>query len=193
MSASITTWIGKLKAGEPEAAQRLWEHYYSRLVSLARNKLAGLSKRASDEEDVVLSAFHSFCQAVDAGRFPVLKNRDDLWQLLVMHTARKAIAQRRYQSRRKRSALLTEDIALEQLVGDEPDPEFAASVADELQHLLHILDQDLTRTIAVKKLEGYTNREIAEDLGWSLRTIERKLALIRGLWASETERTTTQS
>ena len=104
MSASVTTWIGLLKAGESDAAQHLWHRYYRSLITLVRNKLSDLPKRASDEEDVVLSAFHSFCQAVDAGRFPVLENRDDLWQLLVMHAARKAVDQRRYQGRQKRSA-----------------------------------------------------------------------------------------
>lgn len=183
MSASVTTWIGKLKAGESDAAQHLWEHYYAKLVSLARRKLSGLPKRASDEEDVVLSAFHSFCQAVDAGRFPVLENRDDLWQILVMHTARKAVDQRRYQSRQKRFAQSATDVTLEEIVGHEPDPEFAASVAEELDRLIDVLDEDLLRKIALRKLEGYTNQEIAQQLDWSLRTVERKLGVIRALWS----------
>jgi DNA-directed RNA polymerase specialized sigma24 family protein len=152
-------------------------------VSLARRKLSGLPKRASDEEDVVLSAFHSFCQAVDAGRFPSLENRDDLWQLLVMHTARKAVDQRRYQGRLKRSGELAGDVALEEIVGDGPDPDFAASVAEELQQFLDLLDEPLSKSIALKKLEGFTNQEIAEQLDWSLRTVERKLSVIRAVWA----------
>lgn len=183
MSASVTTWIGKLKAGETDAAQQLWQRYYGRLVSLARGKLGGLPKRVSDEEDVVLSAFHSFCLAVDAGRFPVLENRDDLWQILVMHTARKAVDQRRYQARQKRSGPAAADVVLEEIVGEEPDPEFAASVAEELDRLMGLLDEELLRTIAVKKLEGYTNEEIATQLDWSLRTVERKLSVIRALWS----------
>jgi DNA-directed RNA polymerase specialized sigma24 family protein len=183
MSASVTTWLGKLKAGETDAAQELWRRYYASLVSLARRKLSGLPKRASDEEDVVLSAFHSFCEAVDAGRFPSLENRDDLWQLLVMHTARKAVDQRRYQGRLKRSAEPAGDIAVEEIVGDEPDPQFAVCVAEELGRLMQVLDEDLLRTIAQRKLEGYTNEEIAEQTGRSLRTVARKLTVIRALWS----------
>ena len=32
---SVTRWIGELKAGEPDAAQRLWERYFADLVRLA--------------------------------------------------------------------------------------------------------------------------------------------------------------
>jgi DNA-directed RNA polymerase specialized sigma24 family protein len=172
-----------LKAGEPDAAQHLWQRYYRSLITLVRNKLADLPKRASDEEDVVLSAFHSFCQAVDAGRFPSLENRDDLWQLLVMHAARKAVDQRRYQTRQKRSGEPAPDLALEQVVGREPDPGFALAVADELQRLLGLLEDPVLRDVALKKLEGYTNREIAEARAWTPRTVERKLVLIRALWS----------
>jgi RNA polymerase sigma factor (sigma-70 family) len=185
MSASVTTWIGKLKDGQPQAAQQLWHRYYARLVALARQKLIGLPKRASDEEDVVLSAFHSFCKAVDAGRFPMLESRDDLWQILVMHTARKAVDRRRYEARQKRHGQAAGQGVLEEIVGEEPDPEFAASVAEELASLLAVLDEDLLRSIANKKLAGYTNREIAEELGWSHRTVERKLAVIRAMWSEQ--------
>ena len=95
MSHSVTTWIGCLRDGKPDAAQELWERYFSRLVDLARQKLRGTSCCAADEEDVAISAFHSFFQNAD--NFPRLDNRDDLWQILVMLTARKAFQERRRQ------------------------------------------------------------------------------------------------
>ena len=42
-------------------------------------------------------------------------------------------------------------------------------------------DPDL-RQIALWKLEGYTNREIAAQLDCKLRTVERKLERIRAYW-----------
>jgi hypothetical protein len=83
---SVTHWIDQLKAGDQAAAQKLWEGYFHRLVRLARTKLQGAPKRAADEEDVALSAFDSFCQGVERGRFPQLADRDDLWRLLVTLT-----------------------------------------------------------------------------------------------------------
>ncbi len=66
-------------------------------------------------------------------------------------------------------------------MGNEPTPEFAAQVAEEYERLLNFLDDD-QRAIAVAKLEGLTNPEIAVRFDRSLRTVERKLQLIRGIW-----------
>jgi DNA-directed RNA polymerase specialized sigma24 family protein len=185
---SVTTWISLLKAGDSKAASQLWGRYFARLVELARDRLRGLPRGASDEEDVALSAFHSFWQAVGQGRFSRLDNRDDLWQLLVMHTARKAVDERRFQQRKKRGGRAARlegeaaELALQEVVGHEPDPQFAALVVEEYQELVGALDDDL-RSVALRKLEGYTNEEIAAQLEVSLRTVERKLSVIRGLWA----------
>ena len=47
-----------------------------------------------------------------------------------------------------------------------------------------LLDDD-QRAIADAKLEGLTNPEIAERINRSLRTVERKLRVIRSLWSEE--------
>src|SRR5271157_3382934 len=88
---SITHCIQLLKDGERAAAQQLWERYFQQLLGLARAHLRGASRRVADEEDVVLSAFESFYQRAERGQFPRLNDRDDLWQLLVVVTVRKAI------------------------------------------------------------------------------------------------------
>src|SRR5438309_1437776 len=88
---SVSRWLGDLKAGDLTAAQPLWERYFARLVGLARSRLrAGRRAAAHDEEDAALSAFQSFCDGAANGRFPQLSDRDDLWRLLVVITARKA-------------------------------------------------------------------------------------------------------
>jgi len=63
-----------------------------------------------------------------------------------------------------------------------PTPEFAAQVADEFQTLLARLEGDIPQSVALRKLEGFTNDEIAEILESVSRTVERKLQLIRTLW-----------
>ena len=100
--SSITTWLGRLKDGKPAAAEPLWKAYFGRMVELARGKLAGRPRAAADEEDAALGAFKSFCGAVQKGRFPDLEDRHDLWQVLLMLTARKAIDQMRGEARQKR-------------------------------------------------------------------------------------------
>ena len=84
----ITQWIVQLQNGDATAAQRLWEIYFQRLVSLARAKLAVTPRRIADEEDVALSAFNSFFQGVEKGRFPQLADRNNLWRLQLVYPFR---------------------------------------------------------------------------------------------------------
>jgi RNA polymerase sigma factor (sigma-70 family) len=192
---SVTRWVTALKGGDVAAAQPLWERYHRRLVGLAREKLRGARQRAADEEDVVQNAFHSFFRGVAHGRFPQLGDRDNLWRLLVVITARKALDQLAAEHAKRRGGgtpsedsrmshgTKFEEIAIEQVVGDEPTPEFAAQVAEQYDRLLHLLGDDTLRRVAVWKMEGMTNDEIAEKLDCSRRTIARKLETIRIIWS----------
>jgi DNA-directed RNA polymerase specialized sigma24 family protein len=196
-AGSVTHWIDRLKAGDAAAAQKLWERYFQRLVGLARKMLRGAPRRAADEEDVALSVFASLCQGAERGRFPQLCDRDDLWHLLLVITARKALNQIKHERRHKRGGALpnqgalpaadseAEGPALEQLISPEPTPAFAAQVAEQCQRLLGLLGEAELRSIALWKMEGDTTEEIAARLGRAPRTVERKLRLIRSLWAQE--------
>jgi DNA-directed RNA polymerase specialized sigma24 family protein len=193
---SVTHWIGQLKAGDHGAAQHLWQRYFRRLVGLARKRLQGAARRAADEEDVALSAFDSFCRGAERGRFPRLSDRADLWPLLVLITARKAVDLVTHERRQRRgggavrgeSALLGRPEAepgLEQVLGREPSPEFAAQVADECRRLLGRLGDAELRAIALCRMEGDTEDEIAAKLGCAPRTVRRRLQLIRSIWEEE--------
>jgi DNA-directed RNA polymerase specialized sigma24 family protein len=183
---SVTHWLTQLQAGDAAAVQPLWERYFSRLVGLARQKLQGRPRRAADEEDVALSAFDSFCRAAERGRFPQLGDRDSLWRLLVVITARKAAHLARDEGRLKRGGGAVADAAcLDEALGREPTPAFAAQAAEEYRRLLALLgDADLQRA-AVLKMEGYTVEEIATQLGRVPRTVKRWLQLIRQIWEKE--------
>jgi DNA-directed RNA polymerase specialized sigma24 family protein len=190
---SVTQWLGQAQNGDQAAAQQLWQRYFGRLVGLARVKLRGASAAMADAEDVALSAFDSFYRGVEQGRFPQLQDRDNLWSLLVVITARKAWKLKQEAGRQKRgggraegeAGATSDHTALEEVIGREPSPAFAAQVAEECQRLLDALEDDLSRAIALGKMEGYTNAEIAGKLDCALRTVERKLSLIRGLWEKE--------
>jgi DNA-directed RNA polymerase specialized sigma24 family protein len=195
-SESVTRYFVRLQQGDEAAAQKLWELYFRRLVGLARQKLAALPRRAADEEDVALSAFDSFCRGAERGRFPHLRDRHDLWRLLVTITARKALDQIAHDHALKQGGGRVQgdsgvagpdgEAGFDRLVGREPSPAFAAEVAEEYRQLLERLGNDELRSIAVWKMEGYGNEEIAAKLGCVPRTVERKLAVIRGLWQGET-------
>ncbi len=189
---TVTDWLGQLQAGDPAAARYLWEHYFRRLVGLARQKLRGAPRRAADEEDVALSAFDTFCRNVEQGKFPDLFDRDSLWQLLVVLTSRKAAHLVRDAGRQKRGGLAVADAGgtadLEQALSREPDPEFAAQVAEECQALLRRLGDPQLQAVALWRMEGYSVEEIAAKLRCAPRSVKRKLHLIRVIWEREVPR-----
>ena len=193
---TVTQWIDNLKDGGDRAAQELWEKYYHQLVRVARKKLGTLPKRATDEEDVVVSAFNSFCRNAADGRFPKLEDRDDLWKLLFTITERKAIAHIKHELRQKRGGGNIRGESLfdhgdnsadgrlgEAAIDQAPTPEFAAEVTEQVDTLLAALGDEMLQQLAAMKMAGDTNIEIAEKLGCSERTIKRKLQVIRTIWS----------
>lgn len=190
----VTEWGQRLQAGDRAAAQKLWEAFYTRLVGLARHKLRGTPRRATDEEDVVLSAFDSFCRGAEQGRYPQFGDRDNLWQLLVTITVRKALDLAQHERRKKRDFRRVQqepdrgvgdssaEPALAAVVGREPDPRFATEFADECRRLLDELPDAELRSIALLKMDGFTNDEVAARVGCASATVTRRLGVIRKLW-----------
>jgi RNA polymerase sigma factor (sigma-70 family) len=200
--SSVPQWLARLKVGDHAAATKLWERYSHRLVSLARQRLRGSPRRAADEEDVALSAFDSFCRRAEAGSFPKLDDRDDVWNLLLTIVWRKADKLRQYEGRQKRgggavrgdSALpgaedtTSQPGGLAAVADEEPTPEEAAVCAEEFDRLLALLPDPGLRRIALLRFEGYANAEIAQQLRCVVSTVERRLKRIRALWQKELER-----
>jgi RNA polymerase sigma factor (sigma-70 family) len=177
----VTLWIAQVKEGQPCAAQELLERYFHRLVHLARARLRGVPGLCAYDEDVALSAFKSLCLGAERGRYPRLLDRDGLWRLLAVLTVRKAIdLQRR---RRPEQAAGAETV--DQLLSREPPPELAAEMTEEYGRLLTRLGDPQLQAIALWKVEGLTNEEIAHRLGCVVRSVERKLQRIRILWREE--------
>jgi RNA polymerase sigma factor (sigma-70 family) len=198
MADSITEWLGRLKAGDAEAAQKLWDRYAQELVSMARNKIGKAPKRVGDEEDVAQSVFTTICRGAAAGRFTDVKSRDELWWLLLAITKQKAVDHIRRETAEKRgvgkirgesemaaNADSSQRFVIDDLVGQTPTPEFLVGLKEQYERLLCMLRDDRLREIAIARMEGYTVAEIAAKLAIGKRAVERKLQLIRSKWAEE--------
>lgn len=195
---SVTRWIGDLKDGQDAATQKIWERYFDRLVRVASRQLGAAPRRIADEEDVAVSVFDSLCKGAAAGRFDKLKDRDDLWRLLTAISGMKAVDQIRRQTAKKRGGdkLRGESIVagvnnplggFDQLVHGEPTPEFLAVMDEQQREMFRILPDENQRSVARLRFEGYANEEIAEKLDISLRSVERKLKVIRQIWTTMIE------
>ena len=196
-SDSVVDWIAAIRDGDEEAAQRVWDAYFPSLVRSARLHLGRLPRRVADEEDVALSALASFFRAAEKGRFPNLADRDGLWRLLSRITQRKAVTLIRRTLRKSGGGgnVRGDSVVapgggggaegLAELAVDELTPELAAIIAEDCRRLLDSLNDAQLRAIAVDKVEGYTNAEIAERQDLALRSVERYLHLIRKIWKRE--------
>ena len=195
MLDELDGWVKNLAAGDPLVVETLWREYFEKLVHLARTKLGSTSRRDQDEEDVALSAMHSFVRGAQRGRFPQLEDRTDLWRILLTITARKASRRRRRvfaakrggASTRGESVFISSDDAesstgIGQVLGDEPTPQLAAEVAENCRLLIQQLQDPALEEIILLKLEGWTNVEIAHRLNCATRTVERKIERIREKW-----------
>jgi RNA polymerase sigma factor (sigma-70 family) len=197
-AGSVTDWIGRLKAGDPEAARQLAERYLRRLVGLARRQLPHAPLALGDEEDVAQEAFALFVDGAARGQFPQLFDRNDLWILLALLTSRKAVDLLRREGRQKPYSpsapqKFVSDLPpasdpeadVEQCLDPRLSPDEEALMDDQCRWLLECLGDPMLRSVAVSKLEGYTNEEIGAMLGCSLRSVERKVRLIRSIWQKE--------
>jgi RNA polymerase sigma factor (sigma-70 family) len=181
-SQSITRLIRAVEDGSTSAVRPLLAAYFDRLVKLARSRLHDLPGLGGYDEDLALRSFHSIYQRLcDPTRRLDLTGRDDLWRLLATRTISRTIDL----IRRHRPQEGAGDYDLTQLLAREPTPEEAAEVADDCRRLLDLLEEPQLRQIALWKVEGYTNEEIATRVDCVPRTVERKLQRIRLLWKHE--------
>ncbi len=192
--APVTLWMRQLEMGCHNAAQPLWDHFCLRLRKMAKVRLGAKHKRSYDEEDAALSAFHSLCRAISVQKTRDLADRNDLWKFLVVITDRKIANRIRHEHRLKRNARRTveettvagsEQSTLNSLIGREPTPEFVAEFSEICHQLLETLDDESLRQVASLKLDGWSAAEIADELGVSKRTIERRLLIVKRKWEAE--------
>jgi RNA polymerase sigma factor (sigma-70 family) len=201
-NGSVTRLIQLLRSGDATerdlAARLIWRRYFRDLLELARNNLNKRIRRREDQEDVLQSMYKSFCLRQQRGEFD-LSGRDALWRLLVTITLRKARNAAKKQARDRRDISREQTIAdrddgesahwaLEQMDAAGPSPAEAALLNEALERRLEVLADPELRQIALWRLEGHTNREVADRLDCTERSVERRMERIRSKWMSYDDR-----
>jgi DNA-directed RNA polymerase specialized sigma24 family protein len=197
---SFAKLIDQVRAGDEDSIAELWENYFQQLVRIAASRLPTNLRRAGDEEDIALSAFHSFIAGVRADRFPDLSGPDNLWGLLITLTGRKVNAHMRHHTRQKRGGgnVRGESVFIKPGgertgggiggVSDDSQPaDIRTELAEACDTLLDQLDDEQLRQIAVMRMDGYLVDEIAEMMQLSKRAVERRLQLVRRIWSEQAE------
>jgi RNA polymerase sigma-70 factor (ECF subfamily) len=183
-----------------EAARIIWERFAPRLKLLVRRHLDNRILRREDEQDILQNTFASFCQGQSAGK-TAPASRKELWKLLVritmckvINTAHRHMADRRDVRRERAERQHAADEAqvpqwmLDYVDRSQPRPDERIAVVEEVERLLQMLKDEELRQIVVWRLEGFTNTDISQLIGKTVRSVELKLQLIRKLLEGQIER-----
>ena len=183
---SVTRWLTDLKDGDQQAAARLWDFLRIRLTKISKAAVVGPST-AYDEDDVAQSAFISLCSAIQAGRYEMLADRDELWKLLAVITVNKAknraVSERRL--RRGGGANRVSEEELRRVAAPDLPAEEQLMMSEECDRLMALLPRVELQDIALLKVEGHTNESVAQQMGCSRRSVQRRLNLIREIWTRQ--------
>ncbi len=185
---SFTKLISPFKDGDEQALEMLRQRCWPILVNLAHKKLGGGRRAEMEDEDVAQEAFWGFYRSFKAGKVPRLENRQHLFAVLTLITARKAAnrfprgknaKQVRVQGESELKFLAGggESSSLDglaQIVDSAFGPAEQASLKDLLSRFFDALPDDL-RDIAERWYAGCANRDIAAATGWSVQTIRQKI------------------
>ncbi|MBI2480276.1 MAG: hypothetical protein HYV60_17080 [Planctomycetia bacterium] len=191
---SISQDFAALRSQHPQAGQVLDSRFRKAIVMRTRSFLSGTRSRVADEEDVAQEALAACLRSVHAGKSVWVRDRRQFWRLLVASARRKAADLRKKLARKKRcdeamrgeSAFIplggaSDEGGITQVPARDLSPDRALMMTEEYRLFLASLKREV-RDVVLLKVDGYTNREIAERLGVAVVTVERRLHLIRKKW-----------
>jgi RNA polymerase sigma-70 factor (ECF subfamily) len=174
--------MNQLRAGDDEAAARVFGRFAKRLIGLARSQLDAGTHGHVDPEDIVQSVYRSFFTRYERGEFE-LTDWDGLWGLLTVITVWKCLNRAAYfrtarRDVRRQVPLAEDDDSSWQLLARDPTPDEAALLTEIVQELMADLDER-ERTMLSLTLQGYTVQEISLQVERSERTVQRLLERVR--------------
>jgi len=177
---SITRHLQDFRAGDDEAASRLWKRCVRLLLMQAEKLLDGRNLRVADQDDMANVVFTEICQGLHSGQYDRIQDRKNLWRLMWTITRRRAINhRRRYNSpRRIVDAALPVDSASNCFDPSSDDQQ----VVDWMFDLQDCLPNPALKEIASLLIAGHSDEFIAGKTAHSLRTVERKVRVIEDLW-----------
>jgi RNA polymerase sigma-70 factor (ECF subfamily) len=168
----------RLREGDPVARTEVVERFTNQLIGLARRHLDGRVRQVVEPEDVMDSVYRTFFRRQAQGEF-TFDGWGGLWSLLACITVRKCARWRRH----VRPEIPLDVAASEygvppEYLAREPSPVEAAVLAELVESLLSGLEER-DRVIVSLRLQSYSSREIATQLGRSQRTIHRVLDRVK--------------
>lgn len=186
--AKFTTIFQRIKGGDDDAFTELYQTLKERLKEVAQRKIKiiGAPTQATDEDDIVDSVFMRFRKRAMGDYFSDYSDRKALWFLLVKITHDRVIGLARYEGSAKRDKSRTASLEGNTIESFQQSADALVQLQDTLRFLLENLENDKfrLREIAGYVLQEYPKPEIAERIGISTRTVERRIELLKKRWSA---------
>ena len=182
----INAWLNALVEGDERAVAEFWQTYGDRLNRLADRHLSPRLQRRVESDDVIQSVCRTFFRRAREGQFE-LPDAEALWRLLCVITLNKCRLLARFHGRARRGldreqpwngSAGADNSSPCEPAADDPAPDEAAELADELARLVSGLDAEEQQLVELK-LQEHTNEEIAAQLHCSERTVRRVLQRVQ--------------
>lgn len=170
-------WLGQVLRGDQSGLARLFDHFSSRVFSIALRIL----RNEQDAEEAVADVFAQVWRR--AADFDRARGTVDAWVLRLAHS--RAID--RLRRRRARpdldTALHPDDPEAPYEVARDPAQELLAGLETQslVRQAFAILKPEQQRCVALAFLEGLSHQEVAERIGMPLGTVKSHVR--RGLMA----------
>jgi len=185
MSDSFAQFLARLHNQDDAAAQELFVRFAHQLIALALRHIDAGLRHKVDPEDVVQSVYKSFfVRYGDANNLDIV-NWNSLWGLLTLITVRKCAERAAYHRAECRDAAREvspprqeEPAPWLEPLGREPTPLEAAVLGETIEQLFAGLDEQ-ERSVLELSLQGYTTREISDQLGRAERTVRLRREGVR--------------
>lgn len=175
---SVAILLMNVRAGDDLAIRDLWNEIYPKVVALAKAQLSPRESRMQDEDDAAAVVLGSLIKGLIDGRFKSLDNRRALWALVSVMTRRTAGKIRRaaYRDPTRNDTRGMDSLSCSRT--RDPSPaELSIGNDFVITFLAHIGERH--RSVVRLRLEGYTVKEIAAELGITTRSVFRRLREVR--------------
>lgn len=194
-NGSVTEWLLQIRHGDEVATNNLVSRYFGRLARYADRKRRS-TKTTDDGEDIALEVLDAVLRRIKQEEYPDLNDRQRLWLLLMVSVQNRVISRHRKHSRRLNlgieiqtvtDLMATICIDLDEFLDDpDLDTEFD-EILEFWEKSIRSFKSEETQMVAKLKLTGLSNRQIAERLGMSPRSVDRKVQMILDRWAAGCE------
>jgi DNA-directed RNA polymerase specialized sigma24 family protein len=191
MAGTITEWIVQMRAGNENAAEQLWAYFSPSLLRSYAPRCRQL--RICDEDDIIVSAFYQLVKAVAEQETLLITNRKEFWRLMRIISKRQFSDWVKYDLAKKRGGS-SGPVSLSGLEGNSLEMAFSeetkqAEEANDLMNRLQQVTEEMSRPEFSKIIElkvlGFSNCEVARELGLSVRTIQYLIKDIKQAWLTE--------